>query len=161
MEILHSKYIVSFHYLSSVLHEPFKFPYHTLGSAKAQALQEVVDTVLQKGTMELINHPGQGCYSQLFLVHKLWGGGHPVIYLSSLESEHRCHPYHIQGGNGFFDVWVDQERGLHVLNQPQGRLLPDFHFSKLLALSLDCTHSKVCQLRALVFWPFYSSPGLN
>ena len=39
---------ISFLFLSSVLQEPIKFPSCTLGSAKAQAVQEEVDKMLQK-----------------------------------------------------------------------------------------------------------------
>ena len=41
-----------------------------------------------------------------------------------------------------FSVGVDQEEGLHVLDCPQGCLLPDTDLSALLTLSLDCTLDK-------------------
>ena len=61
-----------------------KFHSYISGSAKAQALEEV-DKMLEKGTLELVDHPDPGFYSRLFLVQKVTGGWHPVIDLLSLN----------------------------------------------------------------------------
>ena len=49
--------------IPAVLWEPLEFPSYTSGPAKAQALKEEVDKMLQKGTIELVDHPGLGYYS--------------------------------------------------------------------------------------------------
>ena len=61
LEVLLSEYIVPFHNLPPVLQEPLEFLFYNTGLAKAQSLQGEVDRMLEKGTLELVDHPGQGC----------------------------------------------------------------------------------------------------
>ena len=56
-----------------------KFPSYVSGPVKAWVLQEEVDRMLGKGALELVEHPGPGYYSHLFLVQKVTGGWWPVI----------------------------------------------------------------------------------
>ena len=84
MEVLCSSYPILFHHLPPVPQEPIEFPSYNSGSEKAQAIQDKVDKTLQKDTLELVNQPGLGFYSRLFLVQKVTGWG-LVIDLSSLN----------------------------------------------------------------------------
>ena len=68
VKVLCSGYIVPFHHILTVLREPPEFPSYTLGSAKGQALQKEVNRMLQKSTVEPVDHLGLGYYSRLFLV---------------------------------------------------------------------------------------------
>ena len=80
VEVLYSGYIVPFCHLFPVPQEPLKFPSCALGSAKADAIQEEVDRMLQKGILELVDHPGLAYYSRQFLVQK-------VLHDQLVESE--------------------------------------------------------------------------
>ena len=62
--------------------ESLSFP---LESAKAQTFQKV-DRMLQKGTLELVDHQGPGYYSQLFLVQKVLEGWCLLIDLLSVKA---------------------------------------------------------------------------
>ena len=86
MQVLHSEYIVPFHHLPPLSQEPREFLSYVSGFAKAQSLQKEVDKMLQKCTLELVDHPGSGYYSKLFLVQKALGEWRPMIDLSSLNS---------------------------------------------------------------------------
>ena len=85
MEVLCQGYRVPFHHFPPVYREPWEFPLYALGSVRALALQEEISTMLQKGTLELVDQPGLGFYSCFFLVQKLTGGWRPVINLSTLN----------------------------------------------------------------------------
>ena len=85
MEVLHYGYHVLFHDLPPVTHESQEFPSYSLGSVQAHALQEEVNKMLAKCTMEVVDHLGLGFYSSLFLVQKVTGGWHPVIGLLALN----------------------------------------------------------------------------
>ena len=58
-----------------MLRESLGFASCGSGSVKAQALQGEVDKMLQKGTLELVDHLGPGYYNRLFLVWKVTRGG--------------------------------------------------------------------------------------
>ena len=76
----HSRYLVPFHHLPAVSWEPLELPSFASQSAKVRALQGEVDKTLEKGTLELVDHPGLDYYSQLFLMQKtsgVGGGGIP------------------------------------------------------------------------------------
>ena len=64
-----------FHHLPPVVREPVEFPSCSSGSAKAQALWEEVNKMLQKGALELSHQPGPGFYDRLFLVQKVMSRG--------------------------------------------------------------------------------------
>ena len=50
-----------------------------------QALQGEVDKMLEKGSLELVEHLGPGYYSNLLLVQKVTGRWRPIISLSVLS----------------------------------------------------------------------------
>ena len=74
-----------FHHLPPVSVVPRELSSSTLGSVQALALQEEVDKMLQKGAVELVDQPGLGYYSRLFLVEKVTEGWRSVIDLSALN----------------------------------------------------------------------------
>ena len=76
--------------------------------------------------------PGPRYYSRLFLVEKATGW----CSMFNLLSLNRYVTYQVQDGNGLVSTGVNQERRLHVLDRPQGRLLPDTH-SPYLSTSPD------------------------
>ena len=54
--------------------EPVEFPPYSSGSARPQALQENVDKMLHKWTLELVHRQSLGFYNWLFLVQKAMRG---------------------------------------------------------------------------------------
>ena len=154
-----SRHIVPLHHIPTVSEEPSEFPSYTLASAKSQALQGEVNKMLKKSILELVDHLGLGYYSQLFLVHKVMKGWRPVIDSLSLNGYITLTEFKI--GDSPFGSGVDQERRLHVLNRPQGRLLPDTQSSGLLTLSLNHSRWQGLPVQGTVFQPFCSYPGLH
>ena len=53
-------YPISFHHLPLVFWELFEFPSCGLRSVKADVFQDEVSKMLEKGTLELVDWPGQG-----------------------------------------------------------------------------------------------------
>ena len=91
--------------------------------------------MLQKGPLELLDQPGPGFYSRLFLVQKATG----------LEVRHRpvdpgwvCLPDQVQDGDCGVSLGVDQDGQFDVLCRPKGRLLSNPHSSRFSALSPVC-----------------------
>ena len=64
--------------------EPQELPSCSQGSLRVLALWEEVNET-QKGTLEIVDQPGPGFYSCLFLMEKVTGGWRPVIDLSALS----------------------------------------------------------------------------
>ena len=79
-------YRVPFHNLPPVLLVPKELSSSGLGTVHVLALQEEVNKMLLKGAVELVEQPGPGFYSRLFLVEKMTGGLRPVIDLLSLNN---------------------------------------------------------------------------
>ena len=52
---------------------------------RSQALRKEVETMVEKGAVEVVTNPSPGFYSRLFLVEKSSGGWRPVIDLSPLN----------------------------------------------------------------------------
>ena len=73
VKVFHSGYPVPFHHLPPVSWEPLEYPSYGLRSVKAQALQDKVEKMLEKSTLELAGCAGLGFYSRLFLVQKATG----------------------------------------------------------------------------------------
>ena len=61
---------------------PVPFRSYNPGSSKALALAQEVSKMLEKGAVEVVDDPGLGFYSRLFLMEKATGGWRPVIDLS-------------------------------------------------------------------------------
>ena len=64
---------------------PISFATYCPGSSKSLALAQEVSKMLDKGALEIVDDPGLGFYSRLFLVEKATGGWRPVIDLSPLN----------------------------------------------------------------------------
>ena len=79
--------------------ELVEFPSYGLVSVKAQTLQAEVDKILEKGALEIVDPPGPGYYSRLFLVQKVTGGWRPVMDLSTFGFRPLPNPYTLQDGN--------------------------------------------------------------
>ena len=151
MEVLDSGYIVLFRHLPLVSWEPHEFLSYTSGSVKAQALQQEMNKMLQKGALELVDHLGLDYYSWLFLVQMASGGGIPW---------------------SICQVWTAASPS------PNSRLRLSFwcwgsirkwdlcswsastHSSGLSTLSPDHTCGQGLPVQGSMFWPFYSSSGL-
>ena len=74
-----------------------------------------------------------------------------------VESERIHHSWR----DSVFGVGVDQERGHHVLDQPEGCLLLDTYSFRLLTLFQDLTWRQRLPVQGFVFWPYCNSPGLH
>ena len=85
MEVLWLVYRVLFYDLPPVSRESGEFLSYAPGSLRALALREEVSKMLQKGTLEVVDQPGPGFYSRLFLVQKVTGDWRPIIDLSVLN----------------------------------------------------------------------------
>ena len=77
-------YRLPFHHLPPVSLDPRDLPSCSLESLQVLALQEEIDKMIQKGALEIVDQPGLGFYSCLFLV-KATGGWALVIDLSALN----------------------------------------------------------------------------
>ena len=75
---------------------PVSFPTYRAGSPRAQALQQEVEAMLAKGTLEIARDPGPGFYSRLFLVEKASGGWRPMIDLSHLNDFVQLTPFKME-----------------------------------------------------------------
>ena len=75
---------------------PVSFPTYRAGSLRAQALQQEVKAMLDKGALEIAQDPGSGFYSRLFLVEKASGGWRPVIDLSHLNEFVQLTPFKME-----------------------------------------------------------------
>ena len=65
---------------------PIRFASYPPGSPKDLALSQEIRTMLEKDALEVVDKPGPGFYSRIFLVEKATGGWRPVIDLSPLSS---------------------------------------------------------------------------
>ena len=72
------------------------FPTYRAGSPRAQALRQEVEGMLAKGALEIVQDPGPGFYSCLFLVEKASGGWRPVIDLSHLNEFVQLTPFKME-----------------------------------------------------------------
>ena len=64
---------------------PREFPTYRGDPLRSLALEEQVQTLVEKGALEVVSDPSPGFYSRLFLVEKASGGWRPVIDLSPLN----------------------------------------------------------------------------
>ena len=64
---------------------PLEFPSYVGDTLKSRALTLEVDSMMEKGALEVVLEPSLGFYSRLFLVEKASGGWRPVIDLSPLN----------------------------------------------------------------------------
>ena len=85
VEALSTYYLVPSHHLPPVACEMVECLSYGSGPVMAQAVQEEMDKMLGKSTLEIVKNLGPGYYNRLFLVQKMTGGWRPVINLSALS----------------------------------------------------------------------------
>ena len=73
VKVLWLGYLIPFHHFPPVSWESLEFPPYGLGSVRACALQEEVDKMVEKGTMELVDQTCLGFYIRLFLLRMTTG----------------------------------------------------------------------------------------
>ena len=88
--------------------------------------------MFQKRALEPVDQLGPRFYGQLFLVEKVTG---LATCHRPVDCEWLCHGDEVSDGDLGVSVRVDQERGLDVLDRPEGRLLPDSCPSGISAVS--------------------------
>ena len=76
--------------------QPIWFRSYKESSHKDLALQQVVQEMLDKGALEIVQGQSPGFYSRLFLVEKATGGWRPVIDLSPLNGFIRQTPFKME-----------------------------------------------------------------
>ena len=75
---------------------PRVFPGLVSDSQRAHSLLTEIDTMMEKGVLEIVPDPGPGFYSRLFLVEKASGGWRPVIDLSPLNEFIQQTPFRME-----------------------------------------------------------------
>ena len=85
MEVLREGYRIPFRRAPILSGEPIPFSAYCPNSIQGKALEQVVESLLQKGAIELAPLPSLGYYSRLFVVMKASGSWRPVIDLSLLN----------------------------------------------------------------------------
>ena len=75
--------------------EPIPFPSYSPTSIKGKALEEV-QSLVEKGAVELAPLPSPGFYSRVFVVMKASGSWRPVIDLSTLNLRVRKTPFKME-----------------------------------------------------------------
>ena len=85
MEVLREGYSIPFWRAPTLSREPIPFSAYCPKPIRGKALVEEVESLLQKGAIELAPLPSLGYYSRLFVVMKASGSWRPVIDLSRLN----------------------------------------------------------------------------
>ena len=85
MEVLREGYRIPFRRAPTLSGEPIPFSAYCPNSIRGKALEQEVESLLQKGVIELAPLPSLGYYSHLFVVMKASGSWRPVIDLSLLN----------------------------------------------------------------------------
>ena len=85
MEVLREGYRISFRRAPTLSGEPIPFSAYCPNSIRGKALEQEVESLLQKGAIELAPVPSLGYFSRLFVVMKASGSWRPVIDLSLLN----------------------------------------------------------------------------
>ena len=85
MEVLREGYRIPFWRAPTLSGEPIPFSAYCTNSIRGKALEQEVESLLQKGAIELTPLPSLGYYSRLFVVMKASGSWRPVIDLSLLN----------------------------------------------------------------------------
>ena len=85
MEVLREGYSIPFRRAPTLSREPIPFSAYCPNSIRGKALVQEVESLLQKGAIELAPLPSLGYYSRLFVVMKASGSWRPVIDLSRLN----------------------------------------------------------------------------
>ena len=76
--------------------EPIPFPSYSPNSIRGQDLEKEVQSLVQKGALELAPLPSPGFYSRIFVVMKALGSWRPVIDLSTLNLRVRKTPFKME-----------------------------------------------------------------
>ena len=85
MEVLWEGYSIPFRRAPTLSREPIPFSAYCPNSIRGKALVLEVESLLQKGAIEMAPLPSLGYYSRLFVVMKASGSWRPVIDLSRLS----------------------------------------------------------------------------
>ena len=85
VEVLREGYRIPFRRAPTLSREPIPFSAYCPNSIRGKALGQEVESLLQKGAIELAPLPSLGYYSRLFVVMKASGSWRPVIDLSRLN----------------------------------------------------------------------------
>ena len=150
VEVLLSGYHIPFHHLPLVSRESVEFPSYSSWSVKAQALQEEVGRMLQKGALELIS-PAQSGLLQSALSGTEGNGWWVATCDWLVESEQVCRPHHILLGDSLVGLGVNQERGHYVHDRPQGCVFSNSCPFSISSIPVVCCSGKGVPVRALCF----------
>ena len=85
VDVLRVGYRLPFESPPPLTDTPVRFRSYFNNSSRFRALEAEVQTMLQKGAVEVVTDRSPGFYSRLFLVEKASGGWRPVIDLSPLN----------------------------------------------------------------------------
>ena len=132
-----------------------EFSSYPPGSSWARAIQEEVNQLLLKGTVELVDNQVPAFYSCLFLIEKTTGvlEANDLFFASQMvrpPQKFRMELYTV----------FSQEGRLHVLSGLEGWLFPDSWSSGVSPIPLLYDRLEVLPIQGPVFQPFNSSSGV-
>ena len=114
VEVLRWGYHVPFLSAPPLSVEPIPFPSYGPNSIRDQALEKDLQSLVQKGAVELTPLPSPGFYSRLFVVMKASGSWRPVIDLSTLKLRVRVTPFKMEALQSCVSVCAEQRLdGVH------------------------------------------------
>ena len=96
MEVLRWGYRVPFLSDPPLVAEPIPFPSYSPTSIRGKALEKEVQSLVEKGAVELAPLPSPGFYSRVFVVMKALGSWRPVIDLFTLNLRVRKTPFKME-----------------------------------------------------------------
>ena len=96
VEVLRWRYRVPFLLKPPLAAEPIPFPSYSPSSIRGKALEKEVQSLVEKGAVELAPLPSPGFYSRIFVVMKASGSWRPVIDLSTLNLRVRKTPFKME-----------------------------------------------------------------
>ena len=158
VEVLREGYNIPFRRAPTLSREPIPFSAYCPNSIRGKALVQEVESLLQKGAIELAPLPSLGYYSRLFVVMKASGSWRPVIDLS----------FEPQGGEDTFQDGdspvhsvVGLQRGLDGLHRSQRCLSSDSNTSRIQKISEVHGLREGLPIQGPLLWSVHGSAGLH
>ena len=106
VEVLWEGYHIPFRRAPTLSGEPIPFSAYCPNSIRGKALEQEVESLLQKGAVELAPLPSLGYYSHLFVVMKASGSWRPVIDLSLLNLRVLKTPFKMETIQSTLDAYL-------------------------------------------------------
>ena len=138
--------------------EPIPFPSYGPSSIRGIALGKEVQSLLEKGAVELAPLPSPGFYSRIFVVMKASRSWRPVIDLSTLNLRVHKTPFKMET---LQSVLLSAERRLDGVHRFERCLLADPHTSGQSQAPQICSFESGFSVQSSVFRSLYGSAGFH